>query len=327
MKAQIINHPISCISKLLSHTITVKAHLMRPQPARPLFLRSQRPPNANVYLMTLPCMSFQYIIYSVHKGSHALIKCFSSIHASGGFNRPPHIAVSISISIGLLIILHRNLISYTVSIYARTSSVNSCRLNSLYYFLYSPLITCIHCTLYSTCKFIFHHPHAHEHIQTYTCVFLHSNNVCTYKVFINQSSLLPSCWNPIKQRMERARCWYVNVCKWRALLQRQSHWLATGIFSIAVATGKKPQCHGPRVPCPLKSNPQMGFHCSVRSSFNSLTKSLYLKLGIVLNVCTIRTRLNQLWSSKLNQGFIIELMIRILMPLYMFFLFATLLDV
>lgn len=66
---------------------------------------------------------------------------------------------------------------------------------------------------------------------------------------------------------------------------------------------------------PSSQTLRWGFHCSVHSSFNSLTKSLYLKLGIVLNVCTIRPRLNQLRSSKLNQGFIIELMIRILMPL------------
>ena len=81
--------------------------------------------------------------------------------------------------------------------------------------------------------------------------------------------------------------------------------------------GRKPR---PPPPSPGSLPPssqtlRWGFHCSVHSSFNSLTKSLYLKLGIVLNVCTIRPRLNQLRSSKLNQGFIIELMIRILMPL------------
>lgn len=54
MKALIVNHPISCISKLHPHTITVKTYLVRPQPATPQFLRSQRPPNANVYLTTLP---------------------------------------------------------------------------------------------------------------------------------------------------------------------------------------------------------------------------------------------------------------------------------
>lgn len=38
MKALIINHPISFISKLLPHAITVKAHFMRPQPATLPFL-------------------------------------------------------------------------------------------------------------------------------------------------------------------------------------------------------------------------------------------------------------------------------------------------
>lgn len=54
MKAQINNGPISCISKVLSRAITVMAHLMRWQPARPLSLRFQRPPNANLYLIILP---------------------------------------------------------------------------------------------------------------------------------------------------------------------------------------------------------------------------------------------------------------------------------
>lgn len=152
-----------------------------------------------------------------------------------------------------------------------------------------------------------------------------SRNVCTYKVFINQSSLLPSCWNPIKQRMDRVKCWYVNLCKWRALLRLQSHWMVTAIFSTAVATGRKPQC---RCSLPPQVKPSDGgLHCSVRSSPNSLTKSLYLKLGIVLNVRTIRPWLNQLWQSKLNRRIIIELMIKILMWFYTLFLFDTLVEV
>lgn len=120
MKAQIVNHPISCISKLLSHAITVKARLMRPQPARPLFRGSQRPPNANVHLMTPPYISFQYIIYSVHKGSHALTKCLPLYHASGGLILLSYIAVCIFTAICVLIILGWHLISYTVGL-GRTS--------------------------------------------------------------------------------------------------------------------------------------------------------------------------------------------------------------
>lgn len=105
LKAQIVNHPVSCISKLHPHTIAVTARLTRPQPAWLLFLRSQMPPNANVYLIILPYISFQYIIYSVHKGSHALTKCHSSVPCVWRFNPLSYITDSISTSIGLLIIL------------------------------------------------------------------------------------------------------------------------------------------------------------------------------------------------------------------------------
>lgn len=117
----------------------------------------------------------------------------------------------------------------------------------------------------------------------------------------------------IRQNTERVKCCYVNVCKWRARLQCQSHSVVPGRASAA---GRKPQCHGPAAPHPPPPPPPWLNHCSVLLTPHLiLTKSLHLKLEIVLNVCTIRPRLNQFWSSKLNRGFIIELMIRILMLL------------
>lgn len=97
------------------------------------------------------------------------------------------------------------------------------------------------------------------------------------------------------------------------------------ILRSLVATRRKPQCHDLQAPCPLKSNPPTWFHYSLLSSLNFLTKSLYLKSGIEHNLCTIRPRLNQLWPFKLNEGFIIEQMIKILVFRRSVLLLSTLL--
>ncbi len=173
---------------------------------------------------------------------------------SAGLNPFSHIyllAVQLLLDFWLFL-LERN------AIYSMSHQI-SCKFMQIeltFIFFQCPIIRCMHSILYIHVQIYIPSP---TYTWTYTyiqsCLHAHLHNVCTNKVFIKPSPLLSSCWKPIKQRMERVKCLYVNVCKWGALLLCQSHWAVTGIFSTAVAAGRKPLCHGPQAPCPLKLNP------------------------------------------------------------------------
>lgn len=150
MKAQIIQRPISCISKLLPLTITVRAHLMRPQPAWPLFLRSQRPQNANVYLITLPySISFQYIIYSGQPCVEQMPLFFTMLLL---YNLLSYIAFL------LLLVFWLFLLEFNVECLSHQNIFSKFKQNEPIFFPLGLLISCI------MCKYTFQHPYTHGHI-------------------------------------------------------------------------------------------------------------------------------------------------------------------
>lgn len=118
----------------------------------------------------------------------------------------------------------------------------------------------------------------------------------------------------IKQKIERVKCCYVNVCKWSfAPVSVMLKWWQAFSMIGAHWGGKKMSASRPRgSPSPLQPKPQMGVfivHCTPHLG---LQKSLVWNLELCLMYAQLAARLNHWWSSKLSQRFISELTTKIL---------------